>query len=171
MTGHDNAMIITCILASSVKRCIKKPVAMLETVYLNLHWLLFALCCTRAHKWKTILWQDISGGKTDKDFSSCMPYSQRNRRRLHAGNIWYVSTSPEVSRRKSGHSYSGMWFGNQLRIGGGEGGQNYKLSLMIWSLFKTFLEPFINTPHRLHFWWTMLLLGDIMIWSSVKFWI
>ena len=142
MTGHDNAMIITCILASSVKRCIKKPVAMLETVYLNLHWLLFALCCTRAHKWKTILWQDISGGKTDKDFSSCMPYSQRNRRRLHAGNIWYVSTSLEVSRRKSGHSYSGMWFGNQLRIGrgGGGGGEAKIKSLHIW--FGHFLKHF-----------------------------
>jgi len=30
-------MIIRCILASSVKRCIKKVVAMLGTAYLNLH--------------------------------------------------------------------------------------------------------------------------------------
>lgn len=57
-----HVIIITCILASSVKRCIKRAVVMLGTVYLNLHWLLIALCCTRAHKWQIILWQDISGG-------------------------------------------------------------------------------------------------------------
>ena len=80
---------------------------------------------------------------------ACEQTSQGNRRCLRAGNIWYDTTSLELSRRKSGHSYSGMWFGNQLRVGR-EGGREDIITSFLWwfsHLLKHFWVP--SSTHRI----------------------